>query len=290
MHFRLINLSSQANSKLMMKNLPNFVTLLNLIFGCMAIVFILEEQILLHSVDGENYIPVMNMNKIYIGSGFIFLAALMDVLDGLLARLLNATSAIGKDLDSLADVVSFGVAPSMILYKYIQMAYMAEPGAMEVPILAFVPAFFLVACGAYRLARYNQNTKVGEDVIYFQGLPIPAVGIVIASIPLFTWFPSNFMLNAFPDDYNLSFIFGNRFVLYGISLILGLLMVSKISFFKWKPASMKLSDAWAHLILLISSIIAGIFLSFVAIPLLFVLYIVLNIIKSKKPQKITSKN
>lgn len=268
-----------------MKNLPNIVTLLNLIFGCIAIVFILEERVILHSVDGENYIPVMNMTKMYIGAGFIFLAALMDVLDGLLARVLNAASAIGKDLDSLADIVSFGVAPSMILYKYIQMAYMAEPGAMEVSVLAIVPAFILAACGAYRLARYNQNAKIGEDISYFQGLPIPAAGIVIASIPLFTWFPSNFMLKVFPNDYNLSFVFGNRFILYGIALLLGILMVSKIPFFKWKPSSMKLSDAWPHLILLISSIIAGIFLNFVAIPLVFVLYIILSMVKSMKTKE-----
>lgn len=262
-----------------MRHIPNIITLLNLLFGCLAIAFILEERILFHTFDSETYYPVMNFNKIYWGALFIFLAALMDVFDGLAARVLNATSAIGKDLDSLADVVSFGVAPSMIIYKYIQLSYMAEPGAIDTPTLVVLPAFFIAMMGAVRLARYNQTA--GASDTSFIGVPIPAVGIIIATIPLIAWYPSSFVLKTFPQDYHFSMVFENRWILYLISLVVGLLMVSKIRLFKWKPATWAISDMWPHLILLAVILIGGILLHFLIVPLAFILYVLLSLIYFK---------
>lgn len=262
-----------------MRHIPNAITLLNLLFGALAITFILEERIIFHTLTGEDYRPVMNMSKIYWASFFIFLAALMDVIDGLSARLLNARSAIGKDLDSLADVVSFGVAPSMILYKYIQMSYMGEPGALDTPILVTIPAFLLAMFGALRLARYNQIA--GENDNFFLGMPIPAVGLIVASIPLISWFPSSFMMNNFPNDYNLSVLFLNRWFLYGLSAILAFLMVSKIKFLKWKPASWTMKDAWPHVLILLTIIIGGLLFHFLVVPLVLIVYVVSSILYFK---------
>ncbi len=105
-----------------MKHLPNICTLANLFFGCTAITFILNAPAFLNTITGEDYFPVLGMEQMYYGSLFIALAALMDVLDGFAARSLKVHSLIGKDLDSLADVVSFGVAPSMILFKLLWFA------------------------------------------------------------------------------------------------------------------------------------------------------------------------
>lgn len=259
-----------------MRHIPNLITLLNLLFGCLAIAFILEERILFASSMDHGLYPVMNMTKIYWGSLFIILAAFMDALDGAAARILNAQSPIGKDLDSLADVVSFGVAPSMVLYKYIQLAYMAEPGAMDTPVLVILPAFFVAACGALRLARYNQIATSNDN--FFVGVPIPAIGLLIASIPLITWFPSNFMLNNFPNTYHLSMIFEHRWILYGISIASGLLMISKWKLLKWKPKSWNLRHAWPQLLLLVVVLLGGILFNFVVVPLAFIIYVISSLI------------
>src|SRR5436305_4850324 len=98
-----------------MKQIPNIFTLRNLFFGCIAIVCILQNGItIVYTNEGQVYTDIPE--KIWLAPLFITLAALVDFLDGFLARILKQTSSLGKELDSLADVVSFGVAPGMILY------------------------------------------------------------------------------------------------------------------------------------------------------------------------------
>src|SRR6476646_8000314 len=104
-----------------MKQLPNIITLLNLFFGCIAIVMTLQTG-LVTSIDvarGETL--VMIPERIYLASLFIGLAAVADFFDGFVARLVKADSEMGKQLDSLADVVSFGVAPSIIIYQFLRL-------------------------------------------------------------------------------------------------------------------------------------------------------------------------
>lgn len=101
-----------------MKQIPNIFTLLNLVFGCLAIVCILQAG-LIYTIDensGQNYIIIPE--KIYLASVFIGCAAVIDFFDGFVARLLKATSEMGKQLDSLADVVSFGVAPGSLSMNF----------------------------------------------------------------------------------------------------------------------------------------------------------------------------
>ena len=137
-----------------MKQIPNIFTQLNLVFGCMAIVATLQNGISIHySQDGAQFIDIPE--KIWMASLFIGLAALVDFLDGFVARLFNASSEMGKQLDSLADVVSFGVAPSMIIYQFLRMSYANEENGIDVSILYLIPVFILAGASAYRLAKFN---------------------------------------------------------------------------------------------------------------------------------------
>ena len=115
-----------------MKNIPNFFTLLNLIFGCMAIIFILQTGERIVYVDREGYSNWNLPEKITWGSLFIFAAAIIDFLDGFVARLFKSTSAMGKQLESLSDLVSFGVAPGMIMYQLLRISFAKEESGLDI--------------------------------------------------------------------------------------------------------------------------------------------------------------
>lgn len=249
-----------------MKHLPNICTLANMFFGCIAIAFILHAPSFL-IMSGTDYQPVLGLEQMYWGSLFIALAALMDVFDGFAARSLNVSSLIGKDLDSLADVVSFGVAPSMILFKLLWFSYMSEPGALDAPLLATTPAFLIACFGALRLARYNQTSTQQRD--YFAGMPIPAAGLIVASLPLISWYPSAFNVNA---------VLTNKWFLYGLTITLCLLMVSKIKFLKWKGAGKGFAAWWPQIVMLAVIAAGAPFLKFAIIPVVFLVYILCSLV------------
>jgi CDP-diacylglycerol---serine O-phosphatidyltransferase len=136
---------------------PNLLTLVNLFSGFAAIVYI-------------------SNGDIKRGALFILIAAIFDMLDGLVARLINAASEFGAELDSLCDVVSFGVAPSFMLYK-VYFSNFNEFGIL----FAALPAL----TGAARLARFNIQLTSLEDKVYFKGLPIPSAALTIVSFVLF---------------------------------------------------------------------------------------------------------
>lgn len=257
-----------------MKHLPNICTLANLFFGCIAIAFILNAPSFLTTVNEEEFRPVLGLEQMYWGSIFIALAALMDVLDGFAARSLGSNSLIGKDLDSLADVVSFGVAPSMILFKLLWLSYMSEPGALDAPLLATTPAFLIACFGALRLARYNQTSSQQQD--YFSGMPIPAAGLIVASLPLISWYPTKINLNG---------IITNKWFLYLLVALLCFFMVSKIKFLKWKATGKGIGAWWPQIIMLLALVACIPFLKFAAIPVVFILYILFSIVyKYPAPQ------
>jgi CDP-diacylglycerol--serine O-phosphatidyltransferase len=207
-----------------MKHLPNLLTLANLFCGCIAIAFILNAQpFLANFANGEQY-WVYGTQQAYMGSLFILGAAIFDMLDGMAARALKVYSPIGKDLDSLADVVSFGVAPSMILFKMLWGAYMSGPNALDVPMLAMTPAFLIACFGALRLARFNTTST--EQKTSFIGMPIPAVGLFIATLPLITLY----------NPMNLGSLLQGKWMIYAIIGVLSWLMVSRIRFFKLAAA------------------------------------------------------
>jgi len=252
-----------------MKQIPNLFTLLNLLFGCLAIIVTLQNGIsIMYSADGTQLVDMPE--KIWLASLFIGLAAIIDFLDGFVARLMKATSPIGKELDSLADVVSFGVAPGMILYQFLRMSFMKEANGLDVSIAWLLPAMLVPCAGAYRLARFNtdQSQEYG-----FKGIPIPAVGLLIASLPLIYWTSGS--------EFIIAHLL-NRWVLYGIILFVCYGMVSRLPFmaFKFKDFSMK--NNLPKYLLVAVAIIAAILLKWLAVPIIFVFYIVLSLVFKNK--------
>lgn len=252
-----------------MKHLPNLLTLGNLFCGCVAIAYVLTAQPYT-SMSLDRGMPswdwVYGIEQIYYGTIFIGIAGVCDLLDGFTARALKVYSPIGKDLDSLADVVSFGVAPSVIMYKLLWDVLMSEKNAMDVSMLAMSPAFLLACFAALRLARFNVDTT--ERKGYFKGMPTPAAGMFIASFPLLLWF----------NPFGVAGLLQNKWVLYGIIGIVCWLMVSGITFFKLMPAQWSLATTWPQIILIVLSGVALFLLQLAAVPLIFVLYILLSLI------------
>src|SRR4051812_12146805 len=117
-----------------MKQIPNIFTLLNLFFGCMAIIATVQTGLTI-GMDANGQQIVEIPEKIYLASLFIGIAAVIDFLDGFVARLLNASSEMGKQLDSLADVVSFGVAPGMIVYQFLRLSFAQQEGGLDTSTL-----------------------------------------------------------------------------------------------------------------------------------------------------------
>lgn len=209
---------------------------------------------------------VMATEQAYIGSLLILLAAIFDVLDGFAARALKVFSPIGKDLDSLADIVSFGVAPSMILFKMLWGAYMSEPYAMDVNMWLMLPAFVTVCAGAIRLARFN-NTNT-EQKNHFIGMPIPASGLFIASLPLINWY----------NPLDMGLYLQSKWAIYFVIVLISWLMVSRVRFIKLLPANLKPAAMWPQLVLVVIAAAGWYFLHVAVIPLTFLVYIVLSFI------------
>jgi CDP-diacylglycerol--serine O-phosphatidyltransferase len=251
-----------------MKQIPNIFTLLNLFFGCLAIVVTLQNGITIQfTSDGAQYIDIPE--KIWMASLFIGIAGVVDFLDGFVARLFNATSAIGKQLDSLADVVSFGVAPSMIVYQFLRLSLAKEQNAIDTPMLWLMPAFIIACAGAYRLARFNIDYSQSYG---FKGVPIPAVGLLIASFPLIYWHsPSSLVID----------VLLNKWVLYGVVLMVSWLMVSTMPIMALKFKNFSFKSNIPKIILLVTAIVAAIFLQWLAVPVVFIVYILLSLLYKK---------
>ena len=248
-----------------MKQIPNIFTLLNLVFGCMAIVATLQNGISIHySQDGAQFIDIPE--KIWMASLFIGLAALVDFLDGFVARLFNASSEMGKQLDSLADVVSFGVAPSMIIYQFLRMSYANEENGIDISIIYLIPVFILAGASAYRLAKFNLDHSQQYG---FKGLPTPAMGLLVASMPMIYWY----------GEYEfVATLLLNKWFLYAITILLSWLMVSNIPMMAMKFKNFSVKSNLPKLILLIIAVIAVIFLHWIAVPVIFIAYILLSLI------------
>ncbi len=245
----------------MTKQIPNIFTLFNLICGCVAIIFILQNGIVIQ-YDGN---LAALTEKIWLGSLFIGIAAVVDFLDGFVARLFNASSEMGKQLDSLADVVSFGVAPSLIIYQFLRMSFVAVEGGINTPVVFLLPAFIIAAAGAYRLARFNLDNSQQYG---FKGVPIPAVGLLIASLPLIYWnTQQEFVLN----------LLLNKWFLYGFIMLVSWLMVSRLPLLALKFENLSVKNNLPKYLIIGFSILAVLFFQWLAVPLIFVAYIILSL-------------
>lgn len=258
-----------------MKSIPNFFTLLNLIFGCIAIVFILQtgESIIVLENTGATqvYLP----EKIWWGSLFIFGAAIIDFLDGFLARMLKASTAMGKQLDSLSDVVSFGVAPGLILYQLLRLSYAQEANGLDISIAALLPAFIYTSAVVWRLAKFNIADSQSSNFI---GVPSPAAGLLIASFPLIILY----------EYFNIQTLFINKWFLYSVILVVSYLMVSDRSFMSIKFAGYSFTNNPAKFILVGLSLAIVIVLALIrkfwlACPVIFILYVLMSVFYQETP-------
>jgi len=254
-----------------MKNIPNFFTLLNLFFGCCAIVFILQNGVSIFYV-GDSPQLIDMPEKIVIASIFIGMAGLVDFLDGFVARIFNATSAMGNQLDSLADLVSFGVAPGMIIYQFLRMSFAREENGLDVSIIWLLPAFILPCAAAWRLAKFNLDDTQQHS---FRGVPTPAVGLLVASLPLIYWYHN--------DNETVIELLRNKWFLYAMIFILSYLMVSAIPLMSLKFKDYSLKNNIPKIILAVISLILIIILKWLAAPAIFILYIALSLLYKNKP-------
>ncbi|MFN5931165.1 MAG: CDP-alcohol phosphatidyltransferase family protein [Sphingobacteriales bacterium] len=251
-----------------MKQLPNLFTLLNLIFGSIAILFILQPGESIVNYNGEEW-KVYLPEKIQWGALFIFFAAAVDFLDGFLARLLKADSGMGKQLDSLADVVSFGVAPGMILYQMLRMSFAYGEDGLETSLFWLFPALLIPAAAAWRLARFNIDPEQSNS---FKGVPAPAGGLFIASLPMIAWY----------NYFGIQEWLLNNWVLYSIILLISLLMISKMPLMALKFNGFDFRGQWDKFLLIAIGLISAILLQWLAVPIVFILYIVLSLTTLKK--------
>ncbi len=252
-----------------MKQIPNLFTLLNLFLGCIAIVFTLQNGILINvSAEGTELLDIPE--KIWMASLFIGLAAIVDFLDGFVARLFKATSEFGKQLDSLADVVSFGVAPAMIIYQFLRLSYAQEDGGVEISLFWLVPVFVLPCAAAWRLARFNLDASQSFS---FKGLPVPAVGLLVASLPLIYW-----NVNA-PWVYNLLL---NKWFLYGLVLVLSYLMISTIPLMAMKFKDYSWQNNLPRYLLIVIAVLAIVLLKWLSVPVIVLAYVLLSLLFKNK--------
>jgi CDP-diacylglycerol--serine O-phosphatidyltransferase len=274
------------------QHIPNTITCCNLLCGCLAIVQAFEGNLVWTAY-------------------LVGLAAIFDFFDGFAARLLRVTSPIGKDLDSLADMVTFGVVPGIVMFQLISFStiYLAngpiypplsalpEATKVEYPVYAeylkYI-AFIVPIFSAIRLAKFNNDTR---QTTSFIGLPTPANAIFICSIPLIIDGKLLKFFSGHADIYisdifiaaqqplsqsasnNLSYDFLlNPYILIGIIVVLSFLLVSEIplfalkfKFFGWKGNRVRYVFLGLSLLLLIT-------LQFVGIPLIIILYVLMSLI------------
>lgn len=224
----------------MKRHIPNAITCANLFSGCIGIVYAFNG-----SLETAAY--------------FVLLSGIFDFFDGFVARLLNVKSAIGKELDSLADVISFGFLPGIVMFQLLKQSdYTSE----YLPYFGFIITVF----SALRLAKFNIDTRQTEDFI---GLNTPMNTLFIVSLP--------FIQKDYPS------LIGSAPLLVGLIVLLSWLLVSEIKIFSLKFSSTSWEQNKIKYIFLILSVLLIAFLKFAAVPLILILYIGLSVIHFRRP-------
>jgi len=227
-------------------NIPNLITTLNLTSGVIAILFSFENQLIISSI-------------------FIYVGFFLDYMDGFFARILNAKSNIGKELDSLADLVTFGLAPACIVYNLLKKILYVE-GFINISLstISLIFPLLIVIFSAIRLAKFNIDTKQEENFI---GLPTPANAIYFAWLPFLLC--KNNLYQSFIDLY--------IYLLIIPSLLNSFLLVSPIPFFSFKFKNFNFYENKKRYIFLAYSLLIIILLTNFAIIIIFWSYVLLNI-------------
>lgn len=239
----------KSNEMQLKQHIPNTITCGNLVSGCLSILFLSTNM------------PVK-------AAIMIFVAGLFDFFDGFAARLLHAHSPIGADLDSLSDVVSFGVAPGFIMYWLMSHATdfpnVALFGIAVLPCLAFMLPVF----SAIRLARFNIDDT---QTTTFRGIPAPGMAIFIASLPL-----------ALAQAGHLTDGALGYWACLGITIIFSLMMVSNLRFFSFKMKSATWKGNEVRWIFLIVAVVGFAIFRFLALPFVMILYVLMSVLFAGK--------
>lgn len=229
------------------KQIPNTITGLNLVSGCISIIFSFSHQ--------------------YEWAIFaIFMAAVFDFFDGFVARLLKVSSPIGVEMDSLADVVSFGVSPAMILFCYMSQMNVdnhIEGWQQYLPFAIFIVPMF----SAYRLAKFNLDTR---QTVSFLGLPTPANAMFLSTLVLL------------PKSWE---FVHNSYTLLALAAITSALLVSEIPLFALKFKNFTWKDNKIKVIFLAGVVAIVAFLNIISVPFIILWYILLSVIQNITTEK-----
>lgn len=227
---------------------PNFITLLNLLSGGIAVIF---------AVKGDLSTAAL----------FVFFGIFFDFFDGFLARKLNVSSEMGLQLDSLADLVTSGLVPALVLVNLIELSILPSQDAN-----CFLPylGLLVLLCSAYRLAKFNISTEQSQ---FFIGLPTPANALLIMSLPLVLDYQNS-------DSYNALIL--NPFFLVVVTLLSSFLLNAPVKLIALKFKTWNFSENASKYILIIFSLVGLILFKFAGIPLIIIFYIMLSLINSPK--------
>ncbi|NOY46940.1 MAG: phosphatidylserine synthase [Chlorobi bacterium] len=241
----------------MKRHIPNFVTLLNVFCGSVAVIF---------AVNGNMKLTAL----------FVFLGVFFDFFDGLLARKLKVQSNLGLQLDSLADMITSGLVPGLVMFHLFNLAgpdWMEFGVNQSITVLSmssnsFLPFFGLLItlASAYRLANFNIDENQTDAFI---GLPTPANALLILSLPLIMEYQSSDIMNA---------IILNKWFLIAVTLISCYLLNANIKLLALKFKNWSFKDNAARYMLIILAAILIILLHFAAIPLIILVYIIISLL------------
>ena len=234
-----------------MKHIPNFITSLNLVSGFISILY------------------ALNGNQA--AASWLILAAMaFDFLDGFSARLLKAYSPMGKELDSLADIVSFGAAPAILIYNLLAESLSLPADAINnadgfLTILILLSPVIMPVCAGLRLAKFNiDETQVSS----FKGLPAPANAMAVIGVVIGAEYSDSALINS---------ITGSAFALVIITLVLSLLMVSRIPMFSLKFSHLRFRGNEERYILVVLAGAALIVFGFAGAALIIPLYVIISL-------------
>ncbi len=234
----------------MKRHIPNILTLLNAFCGITAIYFAIKDYFIISSI-------------------LIFIAVLLDFLDGFFARMFKATSALGQQLDSLADLISFGMAPALLIFMLMEDSFLVRIFALPVNLF-FLPPSFMILATLFRLARFN----ISDNSTHFTGMPSPANGMLLASIPMIIFVQLE-------DDNTIHEliiqILQNAYFLGVLLIIQSLLLISGIRGMHLKFSNFSWKDNKSRYILLIISLIFFGFFQFISVPIIIYLYLFISL-------------
>ncbi|CAL2084505.1 CDP-diacylglycerol---serine O-phosphatidyltransferase [Tenacibaculum sp. 190524A05c] len=252
------------------KHIPNIITLGNLLCGTIATIY---------AVRGDFY-----TTAILVGIGIVF-----DFFDGFVARLLQVQGEFGKQLDSLADMVTSGVVPGIVMVQFMlsstlynQLGVSSWDAALDMGLnidnwFSYeVLGLLLTLFAGYRLAKFNIDERQSDSFI---GLPTPAMNLFVLSLPLISEYTTNVLIQD---------IIHNKYVLIVITILLSVLMVSEVKLFSLKFKNYAFNKNIFKYTFLLLSIALLITLKFVAIPVIILLYILLSVFKNLKKEAVKS--